>query len=204
MLSIWQETRCDWQLASRDSFLLLQQVFLEKYEIDSTGSLKTHRAQPAGAVQNPHEPEAQWSSKSTTRDKAWIGYKVQVAETVQDEPRSAGGPTANFLTALVTQDAPDSDKAGPALVLREQRERGLAPPETLYADGAYISSEALDQAQHENRRLMGPAPAAPDRGAKVFTVEAFDVGVEARRAVCPAGWRNLHCRVETRSTARVE
>ena len=88
------------QLASRDSFLLLQQVFLENYEIDPAGPLKTHRAQPTGAVQNPHEPEAQWSSKSTTRDKSWVGYKVQVAETVQEEPAPAGEPTANFLTAI--------------------------------------------------------------------------------------------------------
>jgi len=204
MLAIWLEAGPDWPLASRDSFLLLQQVFLENFEIDLAGPLKTHRAQPTGAVQNPHEPEAQWSSKSTTRDKAWIGYKVQVAETVQDEPRCGGEPTANFLTALVTQDAPDSDKAGLALVLQEQQEMGLASPETLYVDGAYISSEALEQAQHESRRLMGPAPAAPDRGAKVFTVEAFDVSVEERFAVCPAGQRNLHCRVETRSTGRVE
>ena len=30
------------------------------------------RAQPTGAVHNPHEPEAQWSSKSTTKDKTWV------------------------------------------------------------------------------------------------------------------------------------
>jgi len=204
MLSIWQETSSDWQLASRDSFLLLQQVFLENYEIDANGPLKTHRAQPTGAVQNPHEPEAQWSSKSTTRDKSWIGYKVQVAETVQEEARPAGEPTANFLTALTTQDAPDSDKAGLALVLQEQQKMGLAPPAVLYADGAYISSEALAQALQEGRQLKGPAPASPDRG-KVFTVEAFDVQVEERAAVCPAGRRSTNCcRLETKSTGKVE
>ncbi len=81
---------------------------------------------------------------------------------------------------------------------------GLKPPEVLYADGAYISSEALAQAQEEGRELMGPAPAAPDRGTKVFTVEAFDVTVEERSAVCPASQRNLYCRLETRSSERVE
>jgi hypothetical protein len=99
---------------------------------------------------------------------------------------------------------PGSDKVGLALVPQEQRELGLAPPETLYADGAYISSEALDQAQQESRRLMGPAPAAPDRGTKLFTVEAFDVRVEERWAVCPASQRSLHGRLETRSAGRVE
>ncbi len=204
LLAIWLQAGPDWTLASRDSFLLLQQVFLENFEIDPSGPLKTHRAQPTGALQNPHEPEAQWSSKSTTRDKSWVGYKVQVAETVQPEPRQAGEPTANFLTALVTQDAPDSDKAGLARVLVEQQEMGLERPATLYVDGAYVSSEALAQAQQEGRQLMGPAPGAPDRG-KVFTVEVFDVSVEERSAVCPAGRRSTNCcRLETRSTGQVE
>ena len=67
-----------------------------------------------------NEPEAQWSSKSTTKDKTWVGDNVQVAETVQEQPRQAGEPTANFLTAIVTQNAPASDKAGMAEVFDEQ------------------------------------------------------------------------------------
>jgi hypothetical protein len=40
--------------------------------------------------------EAQWSSKSTTRDKSWVGYKAQVAETVQAQPRATGAfPSTN-------------------------------------------------------------------------------------------------------------
>ena len=109
MLAIWLQAGANWTLVSRDSFLLLQQVFLENFEIDLAGPLKAHCTQPR-AIQNPHEPQAQWSSKSTTQDKSWIGYKVQVAETVQEEPRSAGEPTANFLTAVLTQDAPTATK----------------------------------------------------------------------------------------------
>ncbi len=81
---------------------------------------------------------------------------------------------------------------------------GLQAPEVLYADGAYISSEALAQALQEGRQLKGPAPAAPDRG-KVFTVEAFDVSVEERVAVCPAGRCSTNCcRLETKSTGKVD
>ena len=97
---------------------------------------------------------------------------MQVAETVQDEPRESGEPTASFLTAVVTQDAPASDKAGMAKAFAEQQRLGLEPPATLYVDGAYVSSEALLQARDEQRELRGPAPASPDRG-KVFTVGAL-------------------------------
>ena len=52
--------------------------------------------------------------------------------------------------------------------------------------------------------LHGPAPASPDRG-KVFTVEAFDVQVEQRYAVCPAGQRSSNCsRLEVHSTGKVD
>ena len=149
---------------------------------------------PPGAVHNPHEPEAQWSTKSTLREKFWVGYKVQVAETVQEQARAPGEPTANFITALVTQNAPASDKPGMAEVAGEQERMGVPPPSVLYVDGAYVSAEALKVAGEEGRELRGPAPASPDRG-KVFTPEAFDVHVEERYAVCPGDQRSSSGRV---------
>jgi transposase len=203
MLAIWMRHADDAPIAGRDSFLLLQRVFLENYALDPAGAPHQTRAQPTGAVHNPHEPEAQWSSKSTTKDKNWVGYKVQVAETVQEQARPAGEPTANFLTAMVTQPAPASDKPGLAAVLAEQQQMGLAAPSQLYVDGAYVCSQALQDAQVQGRELRGPAPASPDRG-KVFTVEAFTVRVEERYAVCPAEQRSSQCsRLEEQATGKV-
>lgn len=203
MLVLWREAADCWPIAARDAFLLLQRVFLENYQLDPVGAVQTTRAQPTGAVHNPHEPEAQWSSKSTTQDKSWVGYKVQVAETVQEQPREKGEPTANFLTAIVTQDAPASDKPGLTQVLNEQVGMGLEAPSSLYVDGAYVCSQTLQQAQIEGRQLRGPAPASPDRG-KVFTVEAFQVQVEERFALCPAGQRSSNVsRLEEQQTGKV-
>lgn len=204
MLAIWKHAAGCWSIVARDSFVLLQRVFLENYALDPAGQARKTRAQPTGAVHNPHEPEAQWSSKSTTKDKTWVGYKVQVAETVQEQPRQAGEPTANFLTSIATQNAPASDKPGMAQALDEQQAMGLEPPSALYVDGAYVSSEALKDAREEGRELRGPAPASPDRG-KVFTVEAFDVHVEERYAVCPAAQRSSNCsRLEAQRTGKVD
>ena len=203
LLALWTAAAGCWDIGARDAFVLLQRVFLENYTIAAGGEVGKTRAQPTGAVHNPHEPEAQWSSKSTTRDKFWVGYKVQVAETVQDQPRAANEPTANFLTALVTQNAPASDKAGMAQVAIEQNNLGLEAPAALYVDGAYVSSEALKDARDEGRELRGPAPASPDRG-KVFTVEAFEVHVEERYAVCPNAQRSSNCsRLEEQASGKV-
>ena len=204
MLAIWQDAAGCWPIVDLDAFVLLQRVFLENYEFELAGCLRKTRARPTGAVQNPHEPEAQWSSKSTTKDKDWVGYKAQVAETVQEQPREPGEPSANFLTAIVTQNAPASDKSGMAQVLTEQQSMGIEPPSALYVDGAYVCSEVLQEAQKQGRELRGPAPASPDRG-KVFTVEAFDVHVEERYAVCPAAQRSSNCsRLEQKNTGKVD
>jgi transposase len=203
VLEIWKQTAGRGDIEPRDAWVLLQRVFLENYELLPAATIRALRALPPGAVHNPHEPEAQWSSKSTTRDKSWVGYKAQVAETVQDQPRAVGEPTANFLTAMVTQNAPASDKAGLAQEAVEQQSMGLDAPSALYVDGAYISSEALKAAIEEGRELRGPAPASPDRG-KVFTVEAFDVHIEERFAICPAAQRSSNCsRLEEQATGKV-
>jgi len=182
---------------------LLQRVFDENFEAGGDGAVKKRSPQPTGAVHNPHNPDAQWSSKSTTKDKEWVGHKVQVAETVEEQPRQKGEPTKSAITAIVTQAAPESDKAGMAAVLEQQRQLGLDKPETLYVDGAYVSGPGLAQAQKQGRQLMGPAPASPDRG-KVYAGEAFTVNVEGRQAVCPAGKTSTQCsRLVERKTGKV-
>jgi len=107
-----------------ESWTTMWEYYVENYERDEQGEYQQTRAQPTGAVHNPHEPEAQWSTKSTIKDKTWVGYKTQVAETVQDEPREAGEPTQDFITALVTQNASESDKPGMSMVLSEQANMG--------------------------------------------------------------------------------
>jgi transposase len=202
MLAIWKDAAGCWNIVVRDAFILLQRVFLENYTLEGGGKARKTRARPTGAVHNPHEPEAQWSSKSSTQDKSWVGYKAQVSETVQDNARQPGEPTANFLTALETQNAPANDKPGMAQVLQQQQAMGLEAPTALYVDGAYVCSEAMKEARDQGRELRGPAPASPDRG-KIFIVEVFDVHVEERYAICPAFQRSSNCsRLEEQSTGK--
>jgi transposase len=203
MILTWaQQQGAPWEHAGEIE--LVRRVLAENYEEDLQGKLQRTRAQPSGAVQNPHEPEAQWSSKHTTKDKEWVGYKTQVAETVQEELCRPGESTANFITAIITQNAIASDRPGMTEVLAEQAGLGLAAPDTLYVDGAYVCALALKLAHAEGRELRGPAPASPDRG-KTFTVEAFDVDIAGRTARCPAGQLSSSCsRLEVQKSGRVD
>jgi len=164
---------------------LLVRVFNENYELDEVGSWKQKPKSQPGAVQNPHDPEAKWCTKSTTKDKSWIGYKVQVGETVSEKAQQKYEPTNNFITAVATQSATDSDEAGMEMVLGQLEENELGRPERLYVDGAYVSGAKLAEAEKCGCELRGPAP--QPGGRQELTSEHFKVDIEGRQAICPAG-----------------
>jgi transposase len=184
--------------------LLLRKVFAEQYVIVESGELEPVKVHATGVVQTPHDPEAQWSAKGQGKAKKdWVGYKVQVAENLGQEPRKKGEPQRHFLTSLVTQSATESDDAGLPATLEKQSEAGLESPAELYVDGAYVSAAALSQAQAEGRELLGPAQRSAHKGTG-FGTEAFQVCVEERRAICPAGKENAQCsRLEEKQTGKV-
>jgi transposase len=156
-------------------------------------------------VQNPHDPTATYATKGQGQQKKeHVGYKVQVAETVCEAVLAPGEPTRNFITGIVTQPAHESDEAGAMAMEQEQAAMGLDKPPVQYVDGAYVSAEKLAQAQAEGRELMGPAQPAPGKEGR-FTVADFDIRVEERRAVCPAGKVNTQCsRLVEETTGQVQ
>ena len=182
---------------------VLRRVFEENFEMVA-GSPAQREAKPAGAVHNPHEPEAQWAAKGTGKQKKeHVGYKVQVAETVCEQTLEVGEPTRNFVTAIVTQPAIASDEAGLEEVEQEEAAVGLEKPPQWYVDGAYVSAAKLAEAQAQGRDLVGPAQSAPKKPGR-FSVEDFKIQVEQCRAVCPAGKENTQCsRLEEEATGKV-
>ena len=144
-------------------------------------------------VQNPHDPQATYAVKGQgQKKKEHVGYKIQVAETVSEVVLAPGEPTRNFIAGIVTHPAYESDEAGALQMEQEQAAMGLEKPPVQYVDGAYISAERLVQAQAEGRELLGPAQPAPRKEGR-FSVEDFQIQVEERRAVCPAGKVNTQC-----------
>ena len=88
---------------------LLEKVFGQYYEVQGE-QVEPVRVHAGGAIKNPHEPEAHWSAKGKVNDrKEWIGYKVQVAETVAEGKLDSGEPTRNFVCGILTHAAQESD-----------------------------------------------------------------------------------------------
>jgi transposase len=86
---------------------------------------------------------------------------------------------------------------------REQAAMRLEKPPVKYVDGAYVSAQKLAQAQAEGREIIGPAQPAPRKEGR-FSVEDFQISVEERQAICPAGKANTQCsRLEEADTGKV-
>ncbi|MBK8575450.1 MAG: transposase [Elusimicrobia bacterium] len=137
--------------------LILRRVFQEQFRVEEKEVVAERTG--SGQIQNPHDPEAQYRTKQQGK-RGWVGYLMQVAETVSEKPVAPGEPTANFITSIVTQTALGSDEAGMAETMEEQGQMGMEKPGELYVDGAYISGKELAIAAAENRELIGPAVAA--------------------------------------------
>jgi transposase len=182
---------------------LLARVYAENFEETGEEGVDQRRAQPPGAVHNPHDPEAQWSTKNTIKDKSWVGYKVQVAETVAEEARGAKEPTRAVMTAVVTQEAIASDKAALPVVERAWEAMGQEKPTELYVDAGYTSGAEVVRAENEGRELKGPMAPPPSKEGRISSA-AFAVSVADRRAICPAGQASTNCsRLEEQRTGGV-
>ena len=175
---------------------LLRRVLEEYFEVGDNGipRKRTGKERVVSCLRNPHEPEAEWSAKGVgEQKKEWMGYKVQVAETVAEPGVEGGEPRLNFITALETQRATESDEVGFEQVQQVQAAQGLTAPQEWYVDTAYVSGRALTESAAMGRQIWGPAQPAPRHGASEFRSDQFQVEVEARRAVCPAGKPSTQC-----------
>jgi hypothetical protein len=201
----WVQSRKDWP--EQDKTALLQRVFHEQFEVTAAGP-GVRPEEASGTVQNPHDPEAQWAAKDTDKKTAWVGYKAQIAETVEADLRGAkpqGEPTSEFLTEVTTTEAIASDLDGSERLERQQEQHGLGRADVKYVDGAYVTDDTLAQAAQEGRELIGPARPSTNTRSKLFTTDEFDVSVAQRRAICPAGHASTQCsRLENEETGQVQ
>ena len=192
-LIVWARGQALW-LGGGEKLLLLERVFLEQYELGADGP-QQRKKESSRTVKNPHDPDAQWSTKSTTKDKSWVGYKTQVEETVPDDgrPKPKGEPTEQFITDLVTTEAVASDLDGMHRMADGQAARGEEPAAETYVDSAYVSGDTLAEAEAQGRELIGP-PLPSQKHKGKFATEQFDIDTAARKATCPAGHTSTRCK----------
>jgi hypothetical protein len=183
---------------------LLRRVFGGQFE-ESGSRLPQKRAADAGAVVNPHDPDAQWSTKKTLGRDGWRGYKAQVCETVEDGRCAKGEPTRSAIAAIHVQPAVTSGHGSVPAVLAEHQSAvgaGCPPPAGVFVDAGYVSAPALVKVEAGGYALTGPVPAPPHSKTR-FGSDSFTVNLPDRVAVCPAGNASSECsRVDDAQYAR--
>ena len=204
----WLAQAPDPKWAAGKQAQLLARVFAEQFEVLAAEAAPQPKAKEqlgTERVQNPHDPDATYASKGKGEQrKEHVGYKVQVAETVSEAVLAPGEPTRNFISGIVTHAARESDAEGSGKMELEQQALGMDKPPVQYVDAAYVSTQKLVEAAAQGRELIGPALASPHNNDGRFTPEQFNVMVEQRQAVCPAGHQNTQCsRLQEQATGKV-
>ena len=138
-------------------------------------------APSAGAVINsPYDPQALYAQKRETR---WIGYKVHVTETCDDD-------TPHLITHIETTPAPQADDDVLPCIHEALASHDILP-ETHLVDTGYVDAQELVRSREQyDVDLFGPSRKDYHWQARTgtgFEASHFAVDWQKECATCPAG-----------------
>jgi len=131
-------------------------------------------------VASPYDPDVHYAKKRSTK---WIGYKVHLTETCDDErPR--------LITHVETTPAPvvDRDALGP--VHGSLAAKGLLPDKHFVDTGYMDADQLVASARDHGVALIGPTLKDNQWQARTegaFTIQDFTLDWDGQLATCPAG-----------------
>jgi transposase len=193
---------------------VLRRVLVQNYTRAITGGkevIKRREKEPDGdglppghaRIASPYDLDARWGVK---RDTFWLGCKLHVTETCDDEPRCGcpGGGTGrrghdegcaapafpNLITHVATTDAtvPDSQMTG--AICGDLAAKNLAPGRS-YLDSGYLSAALTVTALATwGIALIGPLLAdtsAQARAGNGYARADFAIDYDGKTVTCPQG-----------------
>jgi len=164
---------------------ILRTVWEQQYEIRER-SVIFRKAGPydgKAQIQSPHDQEARWSKK---HDQEWIGDKLQVTETDDED-------LPHLITDIALTSSVESDQQALGEIQQRQAEREVAPARR-FADAGYVSGSTLAESQERGEDLVGPAPAAHSPQSRLvegITLDQFDLNLEQGTAKCPGNQQTV-------------
>ncbi len=159
----------------------LRQLWIQQYVIiEGTLRWRTREEMPPAArlIQSPFDLEARYSRK---RDTEWVGYKVHLTETCdEDKP--------HLITNVRTTNATQQDFDTLQDIHQDLEERECVPAEHL-VDMGYTSGPLLvDSRTDYGIELLGPVVEKhPWQQTTGYEIDAFTIDWDNRVAICPQG-----------------
>ncbi len=161
----------------------LRRVWVQQYTIDGgRGRWRTADELPPAAqfISSPYDQDAHYAKKRTM---TWVGYKVHVTETCEDDlPR--------LITHVETTTGPTDDGAVTPTIHAALQEKALLPSIHI-VDTGFLDAELLATSRREHAvDLLGPVREDHHwqaRAGRGFSAEHFAIDWERQRATCPEG-----------------
>jgi transposase len=135
-------------------------------------------------ISSPYDVEARLGKKSTT---TWIGYKVHLTETCEDE-------APHLIVHVATTPAPVADGEVTPAVHEDLRDAELLPGKHI-VDTAYVDAKLrVDSRREYGVDLIGPT--RPDykwqsQAGEGFAASNFAIDWDREQATCPEGRTSL-------------
>jgi transposase len=169
-------------LAQLPAVEILRQVWVQNYyQQDGRIHLRELKDQPPSAqkIASPYDTQARFSSK---RNITWVGYKVHLTETCDDE-------TPNLITHVETRLSTEPDHVPVQKIYRDLADKHCLPGEHI-VDQGYTSVDLLVKA-HETYAIdfIGPIPDDNSWQARLggYDSTQFVIDWDKQSATCPQG-----------------
>jgi transposase len=171
----------------------LRDVWRVHYIRDEDGQLRWREVKElppvAERIQSPHDPEAHFSMK---RQLSWVGYKVHVTETCDDN-------AAHLITHVQTCPAMQPDMTSTAGIHDGLAAKGLLPAEH-FVDSGYVDAGLLASSQRDHDiSLEGPVrgvASRPAREGQGYDLAKFAIDWDREQVSCPQGKTSVSWRRE--------
>jgi transposase len=213
--AVYAESSLPW-LRELPAVDVLRRVLLQSYtrviHADGREVIKRREKEPEGdglppghaRIASPYDLDARWGVK---RDTFWLGYKLHVTETCDDQPRCGcpgdGGAGRrgheedcpapafpNLITCVATTDATVTDNQMTGVIDDDLAGKTLAPGRH-YVDSGYLSAAlVVAEAARHGIALIGPLLAdtsAQARAGRGYARADFAIDYDAQAVTCPQG-----------------
>ena len=129
-------------------------------------------------IETPHEAEAR---RAVKREQSWVGYKVQVTETCDND-------RPHLIVDLEPTEALANDSPELRNIQARLEKQGTLPTEQQ-VDQGYMSGENLVKSAELGIELMG-VPLGDTQGPPGFRQADFQIDEVAQQATCPDGQKS--------------
>jgi transposase len=194
LLSVLLETPEKQELRLLPGVEILRQIWVQQYWMEYPAGAETYQVhlrtddnQPPGdkRIHSPYDVDSRYCTKRST---AWVGYKVHLTETCEDN-------SPHIITNVETRNAVEQDVSTTERIHASLAAKGLLPGEHLL-DTGYISAELLVNAKTDYGIVIcGPVRKdvlwQANSGAG-FGLADFRINWQAQSVTCPQGHQSSY------------